>query len=84
MQTTAKTTSKTLLRKKIRDFAATNPRVNEEDVADALKLFSEIGKARKAAGTRVGFRIGRPYSKTVVPSETDRCEPTPLLRYSLD
>ena len=84
MRTTVKAAKKTALRKKIREFAATNPRVNEKDVADSIALFSEIDKARKIRGSRVGFRIGRPYSKSVAPSETNHCEPTPLLRYSLD
>jgi hypothetical protein len=84
MRRTVKVARKSLLQKKIREFAITNPRVNEKDVTDALDLFSEISKTRKASGTRVGFRIGRPYGRTVAPPEADVCEPTPLLRYSLD
>jgi hypothetical protein len=84
MRTTVSAARKTLLRKKIREFATTNPRVDEKDVTEALNLFSEISKARKANIAHAGFRIGRPYSRNLAPAEPDVYEPTPLLRYSLD
>jgi hypothetical protein len=84
MHKVAKSPRKSLLRKRIRQFAERNPLVNEKDVTDALALFSEIERARKDSSSRVRFRIGRPYSTTVTGPEADHCESAPLLRFSLD
>jgi hypothetical protein len=84
MHTVAKNSGKSLLRNKIREFAATNPLVNETDVAEALALFSAIGKTRKDNGSRVRFRIGRPYSTTITGPDANQCESSPLLRFSND
>jgi hypothetical protein len=84
MSMVAKSSGKSLMRNRIREFAAANPLVNEKGVADALALFSEIEKARKDTSPRVRFRIGRPYSTTVTGPEADHCESAPLLRFSLD
>jgi hypothetical protein len=84
MRTVEKSSGKSLLRKKIKELAAANPRVNEKDVTDALAVFSAIEKARKGNSSRVRFRIGRPYSTTVTGPDADHCESAPLLRFSLD
>jgi hypothetical protein len=73
-----------LVRKKIREFAAANPLVNEKDVEEALALFAKIEKTRRNPESRVRFRIGRPYGTTITSPEVDQCEAAPLLRFSLD
>lgn len=84
MQKVVRSSSKTVVRKKIREFAVSNPLVNERDVEEALALFSKIGKARTAPDSRVRFRIGCPYCTTITSPKDDLRESSSLLRFSLD